>query len=510
MNSNKSIFYSLLISVLIITACKNTDKQVISDSYSRIDSLLSQLNKDSQFNGAFFIANRDSISFLKTYGYSDIPKQTDLTNETLFEIASVSKTLTATLIMKLIENGDLSLNSRLVDYFPEMPYDDITVEHLLTHTSGIPFYYDSLIVNHWGVGRQLSTDTIFMLYEKVKPIKEFKARQKFRYSNAGFMLLSGIAEKATDKSFDELLEEYIFKPANMNSTKRDIFLSDGDDYALGHQLSIERGQYVPLSMHEDHHTFFDYYFKDSKGPGGIYTNLNDLWKFSLAIQHNTILNDESKKSMFTVGTLNDSSKTSYGKGWQLSSSNGNQYAHHRGGSEGSNCFYFIALDEGYTYFLVSNVKTYYLSEINNQIKNIISGEPVSKVTKSGFERISLKLSAMSQEEIEEEIAFIQKHSDQYYFALHEFNELAWKYWVEENYEEGMKIIRLATLAMPNNAGAFEVLAESYMELGKNELAIENYNTTIDMLKSDDTKKDKKWVKEWIFDMEKIIEKLSKN
>lgn len=370
MKQNNSIFYTLFIGLLIVTSCKKKSKSVLSDSYLRIDSLLSQLNKDGQFNGAFFIANMDSIDFLKTYGYANLTKKSGLSNETMFEIASVSKTLTATLIMKLIENGDLSLNSRLVDYFPEIPYDNITVEHLLTHTSGIPFYYDSLIVDHWGVGRQLKTDTIFKLYEKVKPTEEFRAGQKFSYSNAGFMMLSGIAEKATDKSFDELLEEHIFMPAKMNSTKRDVFLLDSDDYALGHQLSIERCQYVPLFMHEDHHTFFDYYFKDSKGPGGIYTNLNDLWKFSLAIQHNTLLNDESKKSMFTVATLNDGTKTNYGKGWQLSSSNGNHYAHHRGGSEGGNCFYFITLDEGYTYFLASNVKTYYLSEINKQIKNI--------------------------------------------------------------------------------------------------------------------------------------------
>lgn len=510
MIQNKSILYTLFISLLIITSCENNSTTILSDSYLKIDSLLSQLNEEGQFNGAFFIADIDSIVFMKTYGYSDLTKKTTLTNETMFDIASVSKTLTATLVMKLIENGDLSLNSKLIEFFPEMPYDDITVEHLLTHTSGIPFYYDSLVVNHWGVGRQLNTNTIFELYEKIKPIQEFRSGQEFDYSNAGFMILSGIAERATNKSFDQLLEEYILIPAKMNTTKRDVFLSGNDNYASGHRLSIERGQYVPLDLHEDSLSFLDYYFKDSKGPGGIYANLNDLWRFSYAIQNNTIISDESKRLMFTAATLNDGSKTNYGKGWQLSSNNGSYYVHHRGGSEGGNCFYFIALDERYTYFLVSNVKSYYLNEINNQIKNIINKEPVHKVLKSGFERISLKLSELSEEEMKEEIAYLQKHSNQYYFALHEFNELAWRYWQKENYIEGLKIIQLATAAMPNNAGAFEVLAEAYMEIGKNDLAIENYNTTIEMLKSDETKKDKKWAKEWISDMEKIIQKLSTN
>lgn len=324
------------------------------------------------------------------------------------------------------------------------------------------------------------------------------------------MLLAGIAERATGKSFDHLLEAYIFSIANMSSTKRDVQLSINDNYALGHKLSVKQGAYVPLSMHEDSLKMLDYYFKDSKGPGGIYSSMNDLWNFSKAIQNNTILTETSKSLMFTPAKLADGSETKYGKGWQLSSSDSSRYVHHRGGSEGVNCFYFIALDEGYTYFLISNTKSFYLSEINKQIRNIIDNKPTEKILKSGFERIALKINSLSEEELMKEIAYIRTHSDEYYFALHEFNELAWKYWLEENYDEGLRIIKLATVAMPDNAGAFEVLAESYMETGKNDLAIHYYNKTINMLNSDADKKDKKWVKEWIADMEEIIQNIDNN
>ncbi|MCB0807236.1 MAG: beta-lactamase family protein, partial [Bacteroidales bacterium] len=203
--------------------------------------------------------------------------------------------------------GTLDLDSKLIEFFPEIPYEDITVEHLLTHTSGIPFYYDALIKDHWGAGRTLNTDTIFQLYAKLKPEQEFAAGQKFSYSNAGYMLLAGIAERATGKSFDQLLETYIFSEAGMQSTKRDVLLSVDDNYALGHQLSVKQGAYVPLSMHEDSLEMLDYFFKDSKGPGGMYASMGDLWKFSKAIQNNTILNEESTALMFTPATLADGS-----------------------------------------------------------------------------------------------------------------------------------------------------------------------------------------------------------
>ncbi|MCB0807235.1 MAG: hypothetical protein KDC05_15665, partial [Bacteroidales bacterium] len=181
-----------------------------------------------------------------------------------------------------------------------------------------------------------------------------------------------------------------------------------------------------------------------------------------------------------------------------------------GGSEGVNCYYFIALDEGYTYFLASNTKSFYLSDINKQIRNIIDDKPTEKILKSGFERIALTINTLSEDELMKKVAFIRTHPEEYYLALHEFNELAWKYWIDENYDEAFRIIKLATVAMPDNAGAFEVLAEAYMETGNNDLAIQNYTKTINMLLADPDKKDKKWAKEWIADMQEIIQNINNN
>ncbi|MEQ5790683.1 serine hydrolase [Muricauda sp. NFXS6] len=506
-----TLFLFIAMNSLLLTSCsKNKVEDATTVTSKKIDSLLSHLHEEGQFNGAFFLANDSTILAKRVYGYANIPRKEELKQETMFEIASVSKTLTATLIMKLVQEGELGLDSKLIDYFPEMPYPDITVEHLLTHTSGIPFYYDTLIKDKLKEGRTINTDTIYKRYAELKPKQEFDTGQKFSYSNSGYMLLAGIAERATKQSFDDLLYKHIFSAAGMGSTRRDVLLSDMENYAEGHQLSVEQGAYVPLEIHEDSLSMLHYYFKDSKGPGGIYATMDDLWRFSQAIRNNAILNEEYTDLMFTPGTLLDGSATKYGKGWQLSSTDGSRYVHHRGGSEGFNCFFYIAIDEGYSYFLVSNTKSFYLSEIHKQFRNIITDQPTESIKKSAFERIALRMNHISDVELMQKIDSLRARADEYYFALHEFNELAWKYWLDGNFEEGMRVIKLATVAMPDNAGAFEVLAEAYMEMGQNELAIKNYNKTIDMLNNDSAKKDKDWVKEWITDMRKIIQDIDEN
>ncbi len=508
-SSNMKTRYLFLVIGLILISC-NPFKHDVSISQEKIDSidnLLSSLHEEGIFNGSFFIADDEKLLFNKVYGFANLDEGIPLRSETLFSIASVSKTMTATLTMKLIEDGIIASDSKLTEFFPDLPYEDITVQHLLNHTSGIPFYYDSVITKHWEVGKQLNTDTLFSLYEEFQPSNEFVPGEKFSYSNAGYMFLAGIAERATNETFDDLLEKYIFQPASMRYTKRDVFLDDSEDYAIGHQLSFEKGKYVTLSNHEDENLFLDSFFKDSKGPGGIYSNTQDLWNYSKAIRSNLILTQESTKNMFSPGILTSGAYTSYGKGWQLSSRKGNQIVSHRGGDEGGNCFFSI-IDGTYTYFLVTNVKSLHLSEINQQLNNILFDKPVERIKKSGFERLALLLNSSTFEQLEQEIAYIQDRPEEYYFALHEFNEISWRYWQRKDYERGMEIIHLATMAMPDNAGAFEVLAQAYQELGDNKLAIESYNKTIELLNADESKRDKKWVREWILEIEEIIDDLN--
>lgn len=121
MKRNLPLLLILLVSIQIFTSCNRENNSKLADHSEKIDRLLTHLNNEGQFNGAFFLANKQKIIFREVYGYLNIYDRKDLNDEIMFEIASVSKTLTATLIMKLIEKGELSLDTKLIEYFPEMP-----------------------------------------------------------------------------------------------------------------------------------------------------------------------------------------------------------------------------------------------------------------------------------------------------------------------------------------------------------------------------------------------------
>ncbi|MBV7268813.1 serine hydrolase domain-containing protein [Winogradskyella luteola] len=476
----------------------------------KIDQLLSDLNSNEQFNGGFMIGDRDVMLFEKVYGYADMKtkKPLDVTNS--FGIASVNKTITATLIMKMVELEYFTVNNKLVDFFPKLPYTDITIDHLLTHTSGIPFYYDNLVKKHWDKFKQLTNNDLFKLYEEHQPKQEFPAGEKFSYSNAGYMFLAGIAERASKKTYDDLLRELIFEPANMKHTQRLTNINDDTNLAKPHALSLQEGAYVPLDFHEGYPDYLDSYFRDRKGAGGLNSTFTDLWKFSNALQTAKIIEGVAIKKMLSPAKTKDGKQNMYARGWQLEMINGKRNIGHRGGSEGENCFFRIALDENYTYFLIANAKTPYLSKINNQIKNILQGNPIEKVKISGVERLSLLYEKNDYETIASEAKKLSAQKDDYYFELVEFNNISWQYWQQENFEKAFDFLKLATVAMPNNAGAWEVLAEAYMERGKNEQAIKYYKLTIDKLNTDETKKDKKWVTEWIVEIQNKIEKMEES
>ncbi|MEO1030479.1 MAG: serine hydrolase [Bacteroidota bacterium] len=496
----------LLLLWVNFSSCQNDRAHKIE----KIDQLLSDLNSKHQFNGGFMIGDMDSIQFARVYGYANMSTKSPLDITNSFGIASVNKPLTATLIMRMVELGYFTTDSKLVEFFPGLPYNNVTIDHLLTHTSGIPFYYDNLVKPYWDTSKKMTNDDLFQLYEQYKPKQEFLAGAQFSYSNAGYMFLAGIAERASNKSYDTLLKMLIFEPAGMIETKRFELIKDEANLAKAHALSIEESAYVPLDAHEDYQGYLDFYFRNRKGAGGLNSTLTDLWKFSKALQVGNIVKRETLKTMLTPVQLKNGKRHRYARGWQLERTNGKRYIGHRGGSEGENCFFRIALNGDCTYFLISNAKTPYLSVINNQIKNILQGEPVEQIRISGVEQLSLLYAKHDFQYLTVQAKKMSSQKETYYFTLSEFNAVSWNYWLKEDFKNALNFLKLATIAMPDNAGVWEVLAEAYMELGENELAIKHYKITINKLNSDPTKKGKKWVNEWILEMNDKIKRMQKD
>lgn len=509
----QNIIRGLLLIALIFSGVRGQDTSIaemeIGTKLKRIDSLLQYLSKNNQFNGSFLYGTNDTIYYNKAFGYLNSSKGSALSERSLFEIASITKTLTSTLTFAMIERGYFELETNLNVFFPELPYKTIKIKHLLNHTSGLPDYYDSIVQPYWGKKGNLNNNKLVQLFAKYKPSSSFQPGEKFEYSNTGFILLASALERVSGKSYDQLMKELVFNPAKMNDSKRRIFSADNPNLAVGHRLSVGQGRYLPLSEHEEFPLMLHSFYSDSKGPGSIISSTSDLFRFCSALKAGKILNNKSLDKMWSVGELNSGKRTNYAYGWQKSQGTNDDLIHHRGGTEGYNSFMFHSINRNYTYILLSNFEQPYLSKINRAIQHILEGKKPERIPISGVERIALLLNGASDEQLENQIRPMRSKDD-FYFTLTEFNSLAWKYWLRKDFETALKILRIATVAMSDNAGVWEVLAEAYMELEQPNKSIPLYEKTIKMLQNDPDKKDKKWAKEWIVDMQNNIQRMKLN
>ena len=330
---------------ILITCNIRISAQSISPSdslFQRIDQYLISANTSDHFNGAALVAYKGKIILSKGYGFSNVSARRMNSPDTRFPILSVGKTFTATVILKLQEEGKLSLDDKLSKYFPDYPHGDkIKIENLLDHTSGIHNYTDdvdiedSAIINH-PIPRQRVFDQIMN-----KPV-EFKPGSRYSYNNSGYFLLGMIIEKVTGKSYYQVVREMILDPLAMHES--------GFDY-LAFPDSIKASGYQFWNEHEATR----YHFYDSTyafSAGSIYSTPNDLWKYAQSISSYQILNAATWKNAFTPRLNN------YGLGWMSGEFFGKKYVRHSGGYPGFMSEFVYYPDEDLFIILLNNFGDY--------------------------------------------------------------------------------------------------------------------------------------------------------
>src|SRR4030095_16644653 len=204
-------------------------------------------NKYFQFNGNILVAEKGKPIYQQSLGYADYNTRRMLNDSSVFELASVSKHFTAMGIMILKEKGSLNYEDNIKKYFPQLPYENITVRNLLTHTSGIPSYEDQFEKNWDRKKIAFNKDIVDMLSQR-KDTLFFKPGTGWKYSNTGYALLASIIEKVSGVSYNDFMAKNIFQPLGITHT----FLyntprSTGNipsNYALGFVYSESLKKYI--------------------------------------------------------------------------------------------------------------------------------------------------------------------------------------------------------------------------------------------------------------------------
>jgi CubicO group peptidase (beta-lactamase class C family) len=276
------------------------------------------------------------------YGHADLELGVKATTDNVFEIGSVSKQFTATLLLKLVEQGKVGLDDRIDKYLDNLPetWRPTTIRQLLNHTSGIPdieaiFGYDSY--------RSIYTFQQIIDIANSKPL-EFPQGSKWHYSNTTYYLLAVILEKVTGKSYDQQLKEVIFTPLGMKGTRQSDPFSIIPNRAKGYQPTNDgwanRDAMQPSAC---------------LGAGTIVSTIEDMAKWDAAINKNAIISAASQKMMWEPTKLTGGEVVGYGFGWFTDPFKGHPSVEHSGGTAGYSCDYRRFHDSGVSIMVFCNL-----------------------------------------------------------------------------------------------------------------------------------------------------------
>jgi len=452
---------SLLLGVLLW--CCAAAYGLSSDQAAEIDKLMRMLYQRGQFNGAILVAKQREIVYRKAFGKANFRTGTDFTPETPSNIGSVTKQITAMAIMILAERKKLNYDDPVSKYIPEFShsarFSKVTLRHLLTHTSGIPDYGD-LAIDDSGLDQ---TRLIASLLKKEDTLAEPGLR--YRYSNPGYVLLAIVVERVSGKRFADFLEQEIFKPVGMTSTF--VYDSAGRKparAALGYDEFGETDDGAPTAI---------------PGDGGLYSTVDDLFKWDQALYTDKLVRQSALSEAFTPGKVQQGT-TFYGFGWNVVEEGGNKYLWHQGSQAGFRAFIERRLTESVTVIMLTNKGNSKRQEINVGIQNILAGKPYVLPKQSGAEKLYKVIHDSGvQSALQTYDALKNAKNADYDLGETELNTLGYQLlYGDKRVTDSIAIFKLNTREHPMSSNAFDSLGEAYWRNGDKDLAINSYQTAV--------------------------------
>ncbi|KAF0248466.1 MAG: penicillin-binding protein beta-lactamase class C [bacterium] len=326
------------------------------DNTSKINEYMQVEINRFHFRGTILISQGDKVSFSKGYGMANEETGTPNDLHTKFRIGSITKQFTAMAIVMLQEKGKLNFQAPISTYLDEYPiaWQDITIHHLLTHTSGIadftrdPDYKTAM--------RSTFTVNDLIARFKDKPLT-FKPGYTFDYSNSNYILLGHIIEKVSGMPYEQYLQKYIFSPLKMENTGYDhnekILLHRASGYTLKKDIVIN-APFVDMSI--------------PFSTGGLYSTVEDLLVWDKALYTDRLVSKKGLEAMFTPV------KMDYGYGWTIDSLNHHKCIRHGGWMIGFNNSIMRFPDEKMTIIVLSNIDSISANTIARDLAAILFGE----------------------------------------------------------------------------------------------------------------------------------------
>lgn len=471
----------LIIIISSLFSCGLAQPQKPTNKYHQY---LQQVNNRGQLNGNVLVIEHGELVYQGAFGTANMKAQAALNLNTSFRLASVTKQFTAMAVMILKEEGKLSYDQDIRDFLPELPYEGITIKHLLHHTSGLPneeelmdkFWKPELSNNNYRKNISGNQDIINTLVAHKPPVYD-KPGEEFRYNNTGYMLLATIVSRVSGMSFSQYLKEKIFDPANMTNTVVYNYTPDLDpnmpNRALGYRKELNGMAFTLADAH---------YLNASEGEGGIYSTLGDLMKWDRILYTDKLVTQSTLKEAFTPAILNNGDTTKYGFGWFIDKSLlGTKKVWHTGDWLGFQSYIGRETEEDNCIIILSNSANNYFWPIIEGLTNILHNQPYQLPRLSIKEEIGATvLNAGLASGIERYKQIKADHPDDYIFNEKELNVLGYSLLWEARTKDAEGIFKLNIEEYPDTANCYDSLGDLFMTMGDTTNALLNFRKALEL------------------------------
>lgn len=345
----------ILLTVLTMTALAKSGPALDAQRAAQIESLFRDYSQVNAPSVAVMVIREGKPVFAKAFGLADLQHKTPSTTNTNFRLASVTKPFTAMAVMILAEKKKLALDERLSNFFPEFPEagKQVSVRHLLTHTSGLLDYED--LIPPGTTIPMLDQNVLRLLLKQDQTY--FPPGTQYRYSNSGYALLALIVEARSGQKFARFLKENIFEPLKMTNT---LAYEEGygaiPNRAYGHTPSPNGWQRTDQSL-----------TSSVLGDGGVYSSLADLFKWDQALYKPKLVSEPMLRVAFSPATPTDQPGRSYGFGWYVSQYRGLKEIWHSGETIGFRTRLARFPEKKLTVIILANRSDAKLEELPHQI-----------------------------------------------------------------------------------------------------------------------------------------------
>ena len=427
----------------------------------KLDEIMKTYHQFNMFDGSVLVAENGKVIYKGAFGMANHEWNIPNTTDTKFMLGSVSKPITAILMLIQVQKGLIDLDKNISDYIPGFSKKNgtkITIRQLLSHTSGMP-NYDIIKDFFPKISRQnFSREEYTKLYMDSALV--FEPGTNYYYSSWGYFTLGFIMEKVTGKSYSTLMKEDIFDKLGMNSSGSYYHTQIVDKRASGYDYSL--GSYTSADFRDQSNTM---------GTGDLYSTVEDLFKLHLAISNNTLINKKLTDEMFTPGIR----PWRYGFGWfnqnfKYTSTDSVFANYHLGTTEGFLSFLIrIPSTNSLIVFLCNSAPTHFFGIATNLMKILYDKpvhlkQPVHKV-------LETLLATSAGNKAVEEYDKMKKDSAHYYIDWLAMDQLGNQLYDAKRYEDARIIFEKNSIEFLQRDLALFDLAKTYEKLGRKEDAI---------------------------------------